>query len=185
MRLLPPPDARAMRQKGCTLMARKRKAAQKAAKKSSKKSSRKSTKTAAFKSGAKVSARAKSSSRQLKAKSALKTKTPASRGRAVEPSSGSASSSLDPRRAGRLQLNNVDESARRRRIGDLQGISMRDQADSESVGELLEEGQTLEAEAVAGVENALDADQGEIRTREVPEDDVPEEYRNQNDVDRG
>ena len=53
---------------------------------------------------------------------------------------------------------------------------MRDRADSESVGELLEEGQTLEAEAVQGVEDALDADQGEIRTHEVPEDDVPEEY---------
>ena len=53
---------------------------------------------------------------------------------------------------------------------------MRDRADSESIGELLEEGQTLEAEAVAGVEGALDADQGEIRTHQVPEDDVPEEY---------
>jgi hypothetical protein len=28
------------------------------------------------------------------------------------------------------------------------------------------------------VENAPDADQGEIRTREVPEDDVPDEYKN-------
>lgn len=96
--------------------------------------------------------------------------------RAVEPSSGSASSSLDPNRAGRLRFNNADESARRRRIGDLQGISMRDRADSESVGELLEEGQTLEAEAVQSIEDALDADQGEVRTHEVPEDDVPEEY---------
>ena len=53
---------------------------------------------------------------------------------------------------------------------------MRERADAESVGELLEEGQTLEAEAVRGVEDALDADQGEVRTREVPEDDVPDEY---------
>jgi hypothetical protein len=30
---------------------------------------------------------------------------------------------------------------------------------------------------VEGVENAPDADQGEVRTREVAEDDVPEEYR--------
>jgi len=48
--------------------------------------------------------------------------------------------------------------------------------DSESAEELLEEGQSFEAEVVSGVENALDPDQGEVRTREVPEDDVPEEY---------
>jgi hypothetical protein len=61
--------------------------------------------------------------------------------------------------------------------GDTQGISSRLRADSESVEELLEEGQTFEAEAVAGVENAPDPDQGEVRTHEFPEDDVPEEYR--------
>jgi hypothetical protein len=47
--------------------------------------------------------------------------------------------------------------------------------DSESVEELLEEGQTLEAEAVSGVEDALDPDEGEVHTSEVPEDDVPGE----------
>lgn len=40
----------------------------------------------------------------------------------------------------------------------------------------MEEGQYMEAEAVSGVENAPDADEGEVRTREVLEDDVPEEY---------
>lgn len=40
----------------------------------------------------------------------------------------------------------------------------------------MEDGQSYEAEAVAGVENAPDPDQGEIRTHEVPEDDVPSEY---------
>jgi hypothetical protein len=48
--------------------------------------------------------------------------------------------------------------------------------DSESVEELLAEGQAREAAAVSGVEDALDPDQGELHTREVPEDDVPEEY---------
>jgi hypothetical protein len=61
--------------------------------------------------------------------------------------------------------------------GDLQGLSTVTEADSESVAELLEEGQSYEAEVVHGVENAKDADQGEVRTHEVPEDDVPEEYR--------
>jgi len=49
-------------------------------------------------------------------------------------------------------------------------------ANSESVEELLEEGNASEAEAVQGVESALDADQGEVQTHEVPEDDVPQEY---------
>jgi hypothetical protein len=60
--------------------------------------------------------------------------------------------------------------------GDLQGLSGDPMADSESVEELLEEGNALEAEAIQGVENAPDADQGEVRTHEVPEDDVPQEY---------
>jgi hypothetical protein len=60
--------------------------------------------------------------------------------------------------------------------GDLQGLSNSAGADSESVDELLEEGNAFEAEVVEGVQNVPDADQGEIRTHEVPEDDVPEEY---------
>jgi hypothetical protein len=60
--------------------------------------------------------------------------------------------------------------------GDTQGLSRREFGGSESVEELLEEGQYAEAEAVSGVEDAPDADQGEVRTREVLEDDVPEEY---------
>ena len=60
--------------------------------------------------------------------------------------------------------------------GDLQGLSRVEDADSESVEELLEEGQTFEAEAVSGIENAKDPDQDEVRTSEVPEDDVPPEY---------
>ena len=58
--------------------------------------------------------------------------------------------------------------------GDLQGLSDRELSDSESVDELLEEGNAFEADAVAGVEEA-DTPR-EVRTHEVPEDDVPEEY---------
>ena len=60
--------------------------------------------------------------------------------------------------------------------GDLQGLSNTAGADSESVDELLEEGNAFEAEVVEGVQNVPDADQGEIRTHEVQEDDVPDEY---------
>jgi hypothetical protein len=63
--------------------------------------------------------------------------------------------------------------------GDLQGLSGREGADSESVGELLEEGNAFEAEVVKGVEDAGDADEGEVVTHEVAEDDVPGEYRDE------
>ena len=61
--------------------------------------------------------------------------------------------------------------------GDTQGISARPTVDSESVEELLEEGQSFEAEILHGVENAADPDESEVVPKEVPEDDVPEEYR--------
>jgi hypothetical protein len=41
---------------------------------------------------------------------------------------------------------------------------------------LIDEGNTFEAGVVSGVERADDADEREVRTREFPEDDVPEEY---------
>jgi len=68
------------------------------------------------------------------------------------------------------------ESGAAGQSGDLQGLPTAAEADSESVEELLEEGQTFEAEAVAGVEDAPDADQGEVKTKQVPENDVPLEY---------
>jgi hypothetical protein len=60
--------------------------------------------------------------------------------------------------------------------GDFGGVSAVEGADVESPEELLEEGQTFEAGIVSGVENAPDPDQGEVRTQEAPQDDVPEEY---------
>ena len=60
--------------------------------------------------------------------------------------------------------------------GDTEGLSRAELADSESVEELLEEGQAFEAGIVSGVENAPNADKGGVRTRQVPEDDVPQEY---------
>jgi hypothetical protein len=63
--------------------------------------------------------------------------------------------------------------------GDTQGLSDDEGADSESVVELLEEGQAFEAEAISGVENAPGPDVAEVHTRQVPEDDVPLEYLDQ------
>jgi hypothetical protein len=61
--------------------------------------------------------------------------------------------------------------------GDLQGLSNIAGAASESVDELLEEGNAFEADVVKGVEDA--GNEGEVHTHEVPEDDVPEEYLDQ------
>jgi len=65
--------------------------------------------------------------------------------------------------------------------GDLQGLSSLEGADSESVDELLEEGNAFEAEAVKGVQDAGDADESEVHTHEVPQDDVPGEYRDKDE----
>jgi hypothetical protein len=69
-----------------------------------------------------------------------------------------------------------ESSAHTSDAGDLQGLSSAAGADSESVDELLDEGNAFEAEVVKGVEDADDADEAEVHTHEVPEDDVPEEY---------
>jgi hypothetical protein len=63
--------------------------------------------------------------------------------------------------------------------GDLQGLSRREDTDSESVEELVAEGQYREAEIISAVEEADDPDQRELHPREVPRDDVPGEYRDE------
>ena len=65
--------------------------------------------------------------------------------------------------------------------GDLQGLSNVEDADSESVEELVEEGNAFEADVVQGVGGAKNPDVSEVTTREVPEDDVPAEYRDDTD----
>jgi hypothetical protein len=60
--------------------------------------------------------------------------------------------------------------------GDTQGLSDVAEAGAESVEELLEEGQSFEAGAIGGVEDAPDPDVAEVHTRQFPEDDVPSEY---------
>ena len=63
--------------------------------------------------------------------------------------------------------------------GDTQGLSKAEDANSESVEELAADGQPFEAAAVSGVEDAADPDVQEVRTKQVPEDDVPREYDEQ------
>ena len=49
-------------------------------------------------------------------------------------------------------------------------------SDSESVEELVEEGNAFEANVIYGVESARDHRTSEVITHEIPEDDVPSEY---------
>ena len=72
------------------------------------------------------------------------------------------------------QLNNGPATAGQ--SGDTQGLSQDEEAGNESVEELVEEGQSFEAGVISGIENAPPADTRGIRTKEVPEDDVPAEY---------
>lgn len=57
--------------------------------------------------------------------------------------------------------------------GDVQGVPRGENVDTESVEELTEEGQDYEAEVVSGIENALDPDEGRVRTRRY----IPPEER--------
>jgi hypothetical protein len=89
---------------------------------------------------------------------------------------------VDPRSYGSVEPDNEDtgpDSAGQ--SGDTQGLSGIAESSSESVEELVEEGQFFEAGVLSGVENAPDADVSEVHTHEVPEDDVPGEYQ---DADR-
>ena len=156
---------------------------------------KKKTKKAATKKSAKAT---KSSSKKVSRKTAAKTiakktaaqkKRPAARP-AVKPAKKSAASSVrkaskTATRSRRGKQENIETFTFEPKglgpgsggqSGDLQGLSNRAGADSESVDELLEEGNAFEAEVVKGVEDVPDADQREIRTRQFPVDDVPTEY---------
>lgn len=60
--------------------------------------------------------------------------------------------------------------------GDTQGLSNTAESDSQSVEELAEEGQFFEADLIGGIENVPDPDVAEVHTRQLPDDDVPSEY---------
>jgi hypothetical protein len=118
---------------------------------------------------------------EAKKKAALKKKAPAKKKTAKKKARAGRTARRAASDANRVNLGNrrglgADSGGQ---SGDTQGLSRHEHSDSESVEELLEEGQYLEAEAVGGVENARDPDEGEVTTSEFPEDDVPEEYRNQ------
>lgn len=141
-----------------------------------KKSKKSGKKRAASKS--RVSAKAKLSARSGKKKAAGKRRAVAPRMRVRESQDVMENASIR-----KVPLSAVRPKARSARVGggagDYRGISAVEGADSESPKELLEEGQAFEAGIVEGAQNAPNASRGGVRTREVPMDDVPKEYDDQ------
>jgi hypothetical protein len=127
---------------------------------------------------AKVSVRAKNKA-VAKAKVAASNKAPLKRKTAPKktPPSAEANVSRGSQDVETVRLKPKSRVARAGTgAGDLQGISIVEDVDSESADELLEEGQAFEAGIVSGVEQAGDAEESEVITHEVLEDDVPKEY---------
>src|ERR1700719_2147115 len=136
-----------------------------------KKKSKKSAKNKAT-SKSRISAKAKLSAKSGKKKSAAK--------RGTAPKKRARRSRQTAMGSQNVETVQIKPRALRARAGagggDFGGVSTVESVDSESADELLEEGQAFEAGIVSGVEDAPDADRGPVKTREVPEDDVPEEY---------
>jgi len=110
-------------------------------------------------------------------KAAAKTKSIAKKTQSVAAKSAPKKQIQRNPRVGDEQVSSMDSRTRSAgQSGDLQGLSEVDEADSESVDELLEEGNAFEAGIVEGVEEAGDRESSEVHTHEVPEDDVPGEY---------
>ena len=63
--------------------------------------------------------------------------------------------------------------------GDLQGLPEIEHLDSEDLVELIEEGNAFEANLLTGVEDTEDNEGKDVHTHEVPEDDLPGEYLDQ------
>ena len=128
--------------------------------------------------------RAKPKTRTPKAKATKSARTRGAAGRAVPRNNTRIiRSSLASRGEGQsVETINLDPkglgSKSGGQSGALQGLSDIENADSESVDELLEEGNAFEAEVVKGVEDAPDADEGEVRTHQRPqEEDLPEDFK--------
>ena len=150
----------------------------KPAKKSRKTARRKAKPTKKLVKKAKSSRKSATRNKPAQSKAAAKTKRRAKKTTSSKTASSGTKSARRQSPAGSARTFSRDlrgeDSAGQ--SGDLQGLSNRERADSESVDELLEEGNSFEAGVVEGVEEAGENEGSEVHTHEVPEDDVPGEY---------
>jgi hypothetical protein len=148
-----------------------------ATRKKTKKKSAKSKKSGDRKSPAKRPAQKRKTAKRL-AKKASPKKATAKKKALAKTTGGNTESGINKKR--RKSQQRVSSAYSREtsglQSGDVQGLSNVESADSESVDELLEEGNAFEAGVVSGVEDSRNREGKEVRTREVPEDDVPGEY---------
>jgi len=150
-----------------------------ATKKKTKKKSTRTKKSAARKSPAKQPAAKRRTPKKLARRKSLPKKATAQKKPLVKTTRGKA-----PKRKSEKSRNEsrplgspaFSRESSGLQSGDLQGLSNRENVDSESVDELLEEGNAFEAGVVSGVEDSREREGKEVRTREIPEDDVPGEY---------
>jgi hypothetical protein len=63
--------------------------------------------------------------------------------------------------------------------GDTQGISGKTESSSESIEELIEEGQFTEAGILEGIEDSSEGDPLPLRPKQFPENDIPLEYQDE------
>lgn len=66
--------------------------------------------------------------------------------------------------------------------GDLDGLETDDGEDFETVAELADEGQDLEAEEVEAIERTPNADQGDLKLRKVPSRTAPRKFSDRNRI---
>ena len=124
-------------------------------------SNRKSGKRAGVKARGKKSAR-----KRANANSRRGTKrTPQRRSGSETPRSAQISRGPDANRVGIVAESEPERSLEAGQAGDLEGLSAVEDADSESVQELAEEGQDFEAGIVEGVERAEDEPEKPMRVR--------------------
>jgi hypothetical protein len=64
--------------------------------------------------------------------------------------------------------------------GDFEGLEVHERKGFESVSELADEGQDLEAERLDAVEKAPDPDQTELKTRKSPSQPAPRKFEDRN-----
>jgi|SRR5271163_795721 len=155
-----------------------------ATKKKAKKKSAKPKKSARGKvARTKKRAQTKKTLKKLAKKSSVRSKAAGKKKGVKRAASGKTASARNkefpkkrPERSGPAFSREAPEPRSGEESGDLQGLSDVESADSESVDELIEEGNAFEAGVVSGVEEADGEDEREVHTREVPEDDVPGEY---------
>lgn len=158
----------------------------KPAKKSRKTAQRKAKPTKKIVRKAKASRKSAARNKPARSKAPAKAKRPANKASSAKKTSAKKASSRQPSpqpsrqqrpaRSARPFSRDLRGPDSAGQSGDLQGLSNRERADSESVDELLEEGNSFEAGVVEGVEEADENEGSEVHTHEVPEDDVPGEY---------